>query len=136
MRKKSGLPTLRPRFRVERGVDVALGPGKVDLLELIEETGSIADAAKRMEMSYMRAWKLVKTMEACFCSPLVKVARGGAGHGGACLTENGRKVVRLYRRLELAHFAGEPVGVRKGARTPDNADRSVQRRELCLDRGQ
>jgi len=61
VKRQCGFFTLRPRFRVQRGLDVALGPGKVDLLELIGRTGSIAEAAKRMEMSYMRAWKLVKT---------------------------------------------------------------------------
>ncbi|MBI2947514.1 MAG: LysR family transcriptional regulator [Verrucomicrobia bacterium] len=100
MPKKSAGFILRPRFRVERGQDIGLGPGKVELLELIRETGSIAEAAKRMEMSYMRAWTLVKTMEDCFREPLIQVARGGASHGGAHLTEVGEQVVALYRRLE------------------------------------
>lgn len=100
MPKQSAGFILRPRYRVERASDVALGPGKVDLLEHIRDTGSIAEAAKRMEMSYMRAWTLVKTMEDCFKKPLVVVARGGAGHGGARLTETGDEAVALYRRIE------------------------------------
>jgi molybdate transport system regulatory protein len=100
MPKKSAGFLLRPRFRVEHGPDIALGPGKVELLERIRETGSIAEAAKRMEMSYMRAWTLVKTMEDCFREPLIQVARGGARHGGARLTEVGEKVIALYRCLE------------------------------------
>ncbi|MBM3838982.1 MAG: LysR family transcriptional regulator [Verrucomicrobia bacterium] len=100
MTKKSSGFVLRPRFRVERGQDIALGPGKVELLQRIRETGSIAEAAKRMQMSYMRAWTLVKTMEDCFREPLIQVVRGGARHGGARLTEVGEKVVALYRRLE------------------------------------
>ncbi len=53
-----------------------------------------------MGMSYMRAWTLVKTMEQCFREPLVAVARGGAKHGGAKLTENGKRVLELYRKME------------------------------------
>lgn len=77
-----------------------MGPGKAELLENVQQAGSIAEAAKRMGMSYMRAWKLIKTMERCFKEPLVKVARGGAGHGGAELTANGERALQLYRDLE------------------------------------
>ncbi len=68
-------PRLRPRMRVLCGGDIALGPGKVDLLALVGQTGSIREAAERMGMSYMRAWKLIKTMNACFKEPLVKAER-------------------------------------------------------------
>ena len=92
--------SLRPRLRVEKGKEIALGPGKVELLEQIAETGSIAEAAERMEMSYMRAWKLVKTMEACFREPLVEARRGGSTQGGAKLTKAGAEVLKLYRRMD------------------------------------
>lgn len=91
---------LRPRIRVLRGSAIALGPGKVDLLDAIEETGTLAGAAQRLEMSYMRAWKLVQAMNACFREPLVETSRGGTGHGHASLTETGRAVRDLYRRME------------------------------------
>ena len=48
----------------------------------------------------MRAWNLVKTMNAAFKEPLVALARGGAGHGGATLTPSGAKVLALYRHME------------------------------------
>lgn len=88
------------RFRVRLGEVVALGPGKVDLLERIAATGSIAEAAKQLEMSYMRAWSLVRTMNRCFQEPVVAVSRGGSRHGGAQLSPHGRHVVDLYRRME------------------------------------
>jgi molybdate transport system regulatory protein len=72
----------------------------VDLLELIAETGSLRAAANRMEMSYMRAWTLVKSLNRCFREPLVEVSRGGKLGGGAKLTLAGRKVIGLYRRME------------------------------------
>lgn len=98
--KKSSCSSLRPRLRVTRGEDIALGPGKVDLLALVAETGSIREAADRMGMSYMRAWTLIKTMNACFKEPLVEAARGGSAHGGARLTSTGEQALKLYREME------------------------------------
>ena len=86
-----------------------MGPGKADLLEQIGESGSIAEAAAELGMSYMRAWTLIKTMERCFREPLVKVSRGGAAHGGAQLTTNGRKVLALYREMEKRSLSATAV---------------------------
>ncbi len=88
------------RLRVVCGGEIALGPGKADLLALVQETGSIRKAAVRMNMSYMRAWKLIQTMNACFKEPLVNPVRGGAKGGGAMLTSTGEKALRLYREME------------------------------------
>lgn len=82
------------------GEDIALGPGKVELLALVGETGSIRAAAEAMGMSYMRAWTLIKTMNACFREPLVVASRGGKKRGGAELTVTGRTALKLYRGLE------------------------------------
>jgi molybdate transport system regulatory protein len=87
-------------MRVMCGTEVALGPGKADLLGLIAETKSIGEAAKQMGMSYMRAWTLIKTMNACFQEPLVTARRGGKQHGGAELTRTGEAALELYRTLE------------------------------------
>jgi molybdate transport system regulatory protein len=100
MAKKRTPPEICPRFRILCGSEIAVGPGKAELLEHLQETKSIARAARLMNMSYMRAWTLIKTMERCFKQPLVKAARGGAKGGGAALTATGRKVLALYHRLE------------------------------------
>ena|SRR5436190_10025812 len=89
-----------PRFRLYRGEEIALGPGKADLLEAIASTGSIVAAAAELGMSYARAWRLVRTMNACFKSPLVEKERGGNDRGGASLTERGRAVLAAYRAME------------------------------------
>jgi molybdate transport system regulatory protein len=102
MATKSSGVSLRPRLRVICGEDIALGPGKVDLLALVLETGSIREAAERMHMSYMRAWTLIRTMNACFKQPLVETVRGGKTGGGARLTETGRKALALYQEMEAA----------------------------------
>lgn len=91
---------LKPRLRLVRGGTIVLGPGKADLLEAIRGTGSLRKAAADLGMSYMRAWSLVKVMNAAFQEPLVALARGGAGHGGATLTPAGTKVLALYRAME------------------------------------
>jgi len=103
MRKKMAARrsvVLLPRLRVLCDGETALGPGRVDLLELIAETGSLRAAAQEMEMSYMRAWTLVKSLNSWFRAPVVEVARGGSSGGGAKLTAVGREVVALYRRIE------------------------------------
>ena len=92
--------SVQPRFRIVFGRDIALGPGKAELLAHIGATGSINQAAKRMNMSYMRAWSLVQTMNRCFKEPLVRAAHGGEGGGGAELTASGRQALALYRQME------------------------------------
>ena len=91
---------LLPRFRVMHRNEPALGPGKADLLMHIKETGSIGNAAAQLSMSYMRAWRLIQTMNRCFREPLVKRRRGGKTGGGAVLTPTGEQVLKLYRRIE------------------------------------
>ena len=88
------------RLRIHRGDDIAVGPGKVDLLEAIGATGSISGAARSLGMSYRRAWLLVDTMNRCFRTPVVQAEAGGKRGGGAQLTPLGAEVIRRYRRIE------------------------------------
>jgi molybdate transport system regulatory protein len=88
------------RLRLVLEPDIAIGPGKADILDGIAETGSIAAAGRRMGMSYKRAWLLVETMNRCFMAPLVETRRGGRSKGGAVLTATGREVLERYRRME------------------------------------
>ena len=97
---KNLAPEIRPRLRISCGKNIALGPGKVELLELLHETGSITLAAKRMGMSYMRAWTLIHTMNLTFKEPVVVAARGGSkGGGGAELTPTGVEALALYSKM-------------------------------------
>ena len=92
----------RFRLRLHFGDRLMLGPGKADLLELIDREGSISAAGRRMGMSYKRAWMLVEEMNAAFREPLVDSVRGGPGGGGAALTEAGCKVLAHFRAVEAA----------------------------------
>jgi len=96
---------LRPRFRVICGKDIALGPGKVELLKAVAEVGSLNEAAKRLGMSYMRAWMLAKTMNRCFREPVMVAERGGKRGGGMRVTETGRRALNIYDEIEAEALA-------------------------------
>jgi len=91
---------LAPKIRVLVGAVVAIGPGRADLLEEISRCGSISAAARRLGMSYRRAWLLVDAVNRAFRRPLVARATGGRGGGGARLTAQGEDALRLYRAIE------------------------------------
>ena len=78
-----------------------IGHGRIELLELIGQHGSIAKAAKAMEMSYKRAWYLIDDFNAIFAEPLIERQHGGRGGGAAKLTPFGAELVRLYREMEV-----------------------------------
>jgi molybdate transport system regulatory protein len=93
---------MRTHLRVMLNDEIAMGPGKADLLEAIRDTGSISAAGKQLGMSYRRAWLLVDTMNRCFKSPLVETAAGGVAGGGARLSAAGDEMLQRYRALEAA----------------------------------
>lgn len=88
------------RVRLLLGEEIALGPGKADLLEAIRDSGSISAAAKSLGMSYRRAWLLVETMNRCFPQPLVHSAKGGKGGGGAEVTAEGLRLLAAFRHMQ------------------------------------
>src|SRR5271155_1721034 len=91
------------RFHIrDRGQEtkLALGPGKVALLEAIADTGSITSSAKKLGMSYRRAWLLVDETNRCLVRPAVQTAAGGQRGGGSSLTPVGVELIRRYRALE------------------------------------
>lgn len=89
----------RLQIRLYLAPDAWIGPGKADLLELIDRTGSISEAGRQIGMSYKRAWSLVEELNRIFASPLVERVRGGAGGGGARLTPEGQEVLERFRRI-------------------------------------
>lgn len=89
-----------PRLRILMGAAVALGPGKADLLEAVDQAGSITGAARAMGMSYRRAWVLIEAMNRDFREPLVETSAGGSGGGGARVTPAGHEALRRYRAME------------------------------------
>jgi molybdate transport system regulatory protein len=98
----SSAPELQPRLRFPHAGPDAFGPGKAELLRLIAATGSISEAARQLDMSYNRAWTLVRSMNGLFREPLVASTRGGGTGGGAALTLTGERVLELYTRMEAS----------------------------------
>lgn len=77
-----------------------MGPGKADLLDAINATGSISAAGRRLSMSYKRAWDLVNIMNGSFKESLISTSVGGNQGGGAVVTDFGLKVLAQYRTVE------------------------------------
>ena len=90
----------RFRLRVARGEDIAIGPGKVALLEAVRDEGSITRAAQAMGMSYRRAWLLLDEMNRTLRRPVTASTQGGPRGGGSLLTPEGERLVELYRDIE------------------------------------
>jgi molybdate transport system regulatory protein len=91
---------VRFRMRIRSGDTVAIGPGKVDLLEAVQEHGSISAAARSLGMSYRRAWLLIDELNRSLKSPATISEQGGQSGGGCALTPVGENIVRLYREVE------------------------------------
>ena len=94
--------TLKLKIQLLCGDEIAMGPGKADLLDAIVAHGSISAAARAMGMSYRRAWLLVDAMNRCWAELLVETAPGHNKGGGARLSEAGRRVLAEYRSLQAA----------------------------------
>lgn len=77
-----------------------VGPGKIRLLELLAETGSISAAARAMSMSYRQAWLLLDEINSIYGHGLYSTQHGGQGRGGATLTDLGKQVIADYREFE------------------------------------
>jgi molybdate transport system regulatory protein len=96
-------------LRVNLDPEGRIGPGKIELLEQIAAFGSISAAARRMDMSYKRAWDLVEEMNQIFGKPVVAAQTGGRKGGGAQLTTVGLAIVSRFRAIErAATSAAEP----------------------------
>jgi molybdate transport system regulatory protein len=94
------MPDTRLSIRLDLVSGDRIGPGKIALLEAIAKAGSISAAARRLGMSYRRAWLLVEEINAALREPAVVAATGGQHGGGAVLTPMGERIIDLYRAIE------------------------------------
>lgn len=95
--KRSRKPGLRSKIFIREDM---IGAGKIDLLRIVDEEGSISAAARRMGIGYRRAWFLIETVQRCFETPLVVKTRGGSSQGGAQITDFGKELIRQYQEFE------------------------------------
>jgi molybdate transport system regulatory protein len=109
-------PDVRFRLRITYDDTIALGPGKVTLLEAIREQGSISAAARSLNMSYRRAWLLMDELNQSLSSPAMVSEHGGNTGGRSVLTPVGEEIIRLYRAIEAQAYTAcaEQLGVLTG----------------------
>ncbi len=104
MGRRLNIPAGRDKPVLSLRIDFAegrrLGPGKVLLLEAVDEHGSISAAGRAIGMSYKRAWDLIDEMNQIFVEPVVESKSGGKQGGGAVLTALGHRIVTTYRKME------------------------------------
>jgi len=89
----------RSKFWIEKDGELVLSDWRVDLLEAIEETGSLSGAAERLGVHYRRAWGKIKEMEERLGMKLIVTQSGGVGGGGTELTSQAKEYVRKYRKF-------------------------------------
>ena len=79
---------------------IARRPQRIALLQHVAEQGSITRAAKAAGISYKAAWDAIDELNNLAAQPLVERSTGGRGGGGARLSVEGERVLRLYQRLQ------------------------------------
>ena len=99
MKKSSKRRQLRAQCWVDVDGKKFFGPGRAELLRLIHDTGSIAEAARMLGMSYKKAWFMVSEMNSKGSSPYVIAKKGGKKGGGTFVTKSGLKVLKSYDQL-------------------------------------
>jgi len=112
MKKHSHAPSPQPyliRPRIYLCPDLIVGPGKIELLKAVRDTGSISAAARTIGMSYKRAWYLLDTLKKGFHQPVFEASPGGRGGGGARLTALGETLIASYTAItEACAVAADP----------------------------
>lgn len=93
-------PGISVKLQLDLPGGARVGPGKIRLLELIEEAGSLSRAAEEMRVSYRRAWLFVQQINQAFDTPAVSTPEHGHGGAAARLTDFGRELIRRYREIE------------------------------------
>jgi molybdate transport system regulatory protein len=73
-----------------------MGPNYFHFLDAVDETGTIRAAGKRVGWSYRTCLNRIRKMEAILGGPVLVTSRGGADHGGARLTPDAKRLVRLF----------------------------------------
>jgi molybdate transport system regulatory protein len=125
MAKRSSIDV---RLRIDFAPSGSVGPGKIALLEAIEASGSLSQAARELGMSYRRAWGLLDDLNTALREPVASASAGGSGGGGAILTEFGRELIAAYREVEkIAAAAAKSRFGKPAARQSSRASASLRR---------
>ena len=90
---------IKSRIWIEFEDHVLLGEGRVKLLKAIEDTGSLSQAAKSLNISYKKAWDLIDSANKSAKEPLIITNTGGKGGGGAQLTEHCKSLISAFETI-------------------------------------
>ena len=124
MSRASAKPLPQLSVRIDLDAEDRIGPGKIQLLEKIQQFGSISAAGRAMDMSYKRAWDLVDEINRICRQPAVERQTGGKNGGGAALTPFGTSLVARYRKIErdaASAVRKELLALRSDIRRPKKA---------------
>lgn len=80
--------------------EIICGEGFLRLCELVDETGSLQKASEQMNLSYTKAWKMLKSVENKTSVKLISRVVGGEHGGRSELTEEGREFVKRYQGMK------------------------------------
>jgi len=97
--KNTGFYKVNGSLWIEFNENHFFGPGRVELLERIDQTGSINQAAKQMGMSYKKAWEMITMLNTQGKKPLVILRVGGESGGGSMITNEARELIFFHRQL-------------------------------------
>ena len=124
MTKADKNPGVRTKLFV---ANETIGIGKIRLLQLVGETGSISAAARQMGMNYRRAWFLIDSMQSGFADPLLLTERGGKGRGGARLTQLGTELINRYEAHAslIANQSADIIGWLRSVQSARSTDADV-----------
>lgn len=91
-------------LRLKKG-EIFFGPGVAEVLFFVSETGSLSKAAKEMNMSYNKAWRILQKAEKCWGQPLIESIVGGKNGGGSQLTTEGQRLLTNYQIFEKETYS-------------------------------
>jgi molybdate transport system regulatory protein len=97
--RKDGTYKVTGTLWIERDGERFFGPGRAELLEHIAETGSINMAARKMGMSYKKAWEMINALNNQSGKPIVIPKTGGEKGGGTTLSEEAWELIAYHRTL-------------------------------------
>ena len=92
------------KIKIEVHDNFNIGPGKITLMEAIISCGSISSAAKKMGMSYRKAWKLVNEINNASKKKIILTNTGGKGAGGTKVSADGVSFIKAFRNIEKKVF--------------------------------
>lgn len=93
---------IKSKIWIETDEGIVISEGRIQLLKLIETTGSLNKAAKAMNISYQKAWKLVDASNKASKEPLIETQIGGSKGGGTVLTPYGKSLIASFEAINVS----------------------------------